>query len=182
MIKSTIVASACISFTLSASAQLASQNGASPVHNHAGAASTQLIDGSVNPEKIPDLTAYRLVFLVVGKTPNARPEDQAKELSRQQGLLNKIGLSDEDSQLLISILDDFRVQYAALTQQYNASAKALAAKGQAADSKAFVVQRDNLVQATRNKLQALTPEEASQLDQHVRREKKNMKSMVPVSQ
>lgn len=182
MVRLLLLAVLSISVVLGASAQLNGQAISSPAHNHAGAASTQLIDGSVNPEKIPDVTAYRLFFLVFGKTPNARPEDQAKELNRQQGILNKIGLSAEERLLLISILDDFRVQYAALTQQYNASAEALAAKGQVANSKAFVVQRDNLVQATRDKLQALTPEGANQLDQHVQREKRGMKSVVPVSQ
>ena|ERR1700722_5228880 len=163
-----------LSLTLS---QLNAQ-ASSPVHSHPGLAPTQEIDGSVNPEKIPDLTAYRLFFLVAGTTPNPKPEEQA----RQQAHVMKIGLSGQDNQLLIPILNEFRAEYADLIQHYNGSAKAASASEQIADTKAFLALRDNLVQATRDKLTTLTPEGAVRLDQHVQTEKRRMKSVVPVSQ
>ena len=174
MVRPVVLAVAFVSFTLSASAQLSG----SPAHNHPGLAPTQQIDGSVNPEKIPDLTAYRLFFLVAGTTPNSKPED----LARRQAHIRKIGLTEQDNQLLIPILNDFCAQYADLIQQYNASAKALATRGQVADPKPFLLVRDNLVQTTREKLKVLTPEGVSRLDQHVQREKRGMKSVLPASQ
>lgn len=149
-------------------------------HIHPGLAPTQQIDGSVNPEKISDLTAYRMFFLVAGKAPDAKPEDRSKEHNRQQVHLKKIGITDQDSQLLIPILDDFRARYSALVRQYNTYAEATAARGQAANSASFLVQRDNLVQATRDKLKALSFDGQSRFDTHVQSEKQYMKSFVPV--
>jgi hypothetical protein len=79
------------------------------------------------------------------------------------------------------ILDDFRAQYAAMIQRYNQYAEATAKRGQVADSASFVVQRDNLVQATRDKLRALSFDAQSRFDTHVQNEKKQMRGDVPVA-
>jgi hypothetical protein len=143
----------------------------SPTHHVA----TKQIDGSVNPELIPDLTAYRLVFLFVGAAPNSTP----KEIALQQLRLRKIGLGERDNQLLIPILNRFRFEYAALIEHYNKTAEATAAKGQVADSKAFLLLRDNLVQTTRDKLKALSPNGVIRLHEHVQQEKRGMKLSGP---
>jgi hypothetical protein len=169
MVRSLILVAAFLSFTLTLAAQQS--------HKHPGLAPTQQIDGSINPEKIPDLTAYRLFFLVASTPPNPKPA----ELVRQSAQVDKIALSDEDHQLLISILNEFRVEYTDLIAQYNQAAKAAVAIGKIPDSKAFLVTRDNLVQATRDKLKALTQNGMSQLDMHVQREKRHMKSIGPAT-
>lgn len=176
-----MVAVAVFSFTLSASAQLNSQATTSPTHLHPGAAPTQRIDGSVSPENIPDSTAYRLVFLVAGKSPDVKPEDEANEYNRQQAHLKKFGISDQDTQLIIPILDDFRARYAELVKQYNYSAKSAVAAGQAPDIDTLIMLRDSLVQSTRDKLNLLSPDGIRRLDEQVQREKKNMKVTVPAS-
>ena len=160
---------------LNALAQTNNPKGVTPAHNHLGLAPTQLIDGSVNPEKIPDSTAYRLFFLVAGVPSNPKPG----ALVRQSAHLDKIGLSMGDSDLAIPILNEFRQKYESLLAQYHQSAQTALAQGQIPDSKSFLVLRDNLVQATRDKLKALTPAGLSRLDQHIQREKAHMKSIGP---
>lgn len=181
MVRPFVVAVAFLSFTLSSLAQLTGQVSGSPAHNHAEAAPTQLIDGSVNPEKIPDSTAYRLWFLMAGVNPNVvKPEDQAKEHARHEGQIKKLSLSDQDSKQVAAILNDFRVQYAALIKSYNDNNAILRSQRQNPDQGAFIDMRDKLVQATRDKLAATVSFDGiSRLDTHVQNEKSQMKSNAP---
>jgi hypothetical protein len=133
---------------------------------------TTLVDGAVHPELIPDSVAYRLYFLThsTGATPTQ--EDQ----KRQHAHLAKIGLEDGDLKILIGVLADFRASYDALESQYNHSAEAAAAKGEAGDIDAFLRQRDGLVQAARDTLKIrLTADGMLLFDIFVRSEKRHMK-------
>lgn len=177
MVRPLVIVTAFVSVGFSAFAQQITSGSSPSTHSHLGLAPTQLIDGSVNPEKIPDSTAYRLFFLVAGVPPNPKPGEQA----RQSAHLDKVGLSNEDNEVLIPILNEFRQKYADLIAQYHQSAQAALAQGQIPDSKSFLVLRDNLVQATRNKLTTLTPDGLAKLDQHIQHEKTHMKSIGPVS-
>lgn len=177
MVRPLVLAVAFLSFTLSALAQLGSQASSSPPHNHPGLAPTQQIDGSVHPEQISDSTAYRLFFLTAGKASDAK--DQTKEGLRQFAHLRQIALSDQDNKALIAILDDFRSQFSAMVKQYNQYAETMAASGENADSASFIVQRDQLVQATRDKIAKLSFDAQSRIDTHIQNEKKNMKSVLP---
>ena len=181
MTRSLISAALFVSFTLSTFAQLPSQPIGSSAHQHPGLAPTQQIDGSVNPNGIADLTAYRMFLLVVAKKPDAKPEELAQENSRQQGHLHDMGISEQDSKLLIPILDEFRAKYASMIRDYNQYAEAKARLGEVADSASFIVQRDILVQATRDKLKALSFDAQSRFDTHVQHEKERMKTVVPVA-
>jgi hypothetical protein len=56
-------------------------------HNHAH---TQVTDGAVNPELIPDSTAYRLYFAMVSR-PFVPSDDQVK---RQKLEIGRVGLQE----------------------------------------------------------------------------------------
>ena len=66
------------------------------VHQH----EAHVIDGALNPELIPDLTAYRLWFISVSRGPN--PSDA--EVQRQSVQLNKTRLLTDDQKVLIGVL------------------------------------------------------------------------------
>lgn len=131
-----------------------------------------MIDGAEHPELVPDSTAYRLYFIVVSETPN--PSDEQKR--RQLAHLRKIGLGGGDLQSLISALETFKLQYTDLIARYNESAEEAINAGAEPDINTFLLQRDGLVQSTRDKLKSLlTPEGLLRLDALVQAEKKSMK-------
>jgi hypothetical protein len=132
------------------------------------------INGAEHPELIPDSTAYRLFFVVIGQNPEATP--QQKEL--QQVRLKQAHLNAKDIQSALSVLQEFKTQYSDLTKSYNDSATAALTAGQAPDYDSFLLRRDALVQDTRNKLkQVLSPEGFARLDRLISAEKRNMKIM-----
>jgi hypothetical protein len=181
MVRSLVLFFAFVLFSLSAFAQQVTQSSSNTVHNH-GLGSTQLIDGSVNPEKIPDLTAYRLWFLMAAVNPNVKPEDQAKEPLRSEAEIKKLGISDQDGKQVAAILNDFRIQYAAMVKSYNDNNALLRPQGLSPNLAAFTVKRDDLVQATRDKLNAaLSFDGLSRLDTHVQNEKQHMRAIAPLS-
>ena len=148
----------------------------STYHVHAG--SMQEIDGSGNPELIPDATAYRLFFVVASTMPNPR----AEEYARQRAHVGKIHLREDDNQQLIPVLNSFRVQYADLIKRYNAIAEAAALKGNVPDNSWVLTQRDALVQNTREQLnRVLTQDGAARLQEHIQREKRGIKIFRPAS-
>lgn len=131
-----------------------------------------LIDGSKNPELIPDSTAYRLFLLTVAVPLDAPPA----ELKRQHALLRWSGLDENDVQPAVEILSDFRSQYDELVNQYNESAAQADKAGGAPDLQTFLYQRDALVKYTRERLKLnLTPTGMASLDAHVQQEKQGMK-------
>ncbi|GEM_PF-2000563 len=133
---------------------------------------TQLIDGSKNPELIPDLTAYRLVLLNVAVEANATESVR----KRQKAFLKPVGLSDQDFQTLLPILDGFRADYSVLLSDYNAEVAAADAMRATPNLKAFLTKRDALVESVRQRLQAaLSLDGTRRFYAHVTAEKQRMK-------
>lgn len=142
------------------------------VHDHTAAVPTNLIDGAQHPELIPDSVAYRLYFVAVSEMPN--PTDEQK--TRQLAHLGKIGLEGDDLQSLVNTLANFKVQYTSLIARYNASAQAALRIGATPDLKTFLLQREQLVQTTRDHLNSvLTPVGLARLHIHIRSERKGMR-------
>jgi hypothetical protein len=149
--------------------QLVSSQTSAPVHNHAP---TSFIDGAQTPDLIPDSAAYRLYFLTVSEMPN--PSEEAK--IRQISHLGKVQLHDDDLQSLIGTLANFKQQYNALIDRYNREATVIDASGGTPNTQSFLIQRDALVQSTRNALkQTLSADGMAKLDAHIQGEKRRMK-------
>jgi hypothetical protein len=149
--------------------RLASAQTSAPVHNHGP---DNFIDGSVHPELIPDSAAYRLYFLSVSEMPNPSEEEKARQTSH----LLKIQLHDDDLHPLVGALEDFKQQYNALIERYNREAAVIDASGGTPNIMSFLIQRDALVQSTRNALkQTLSAEGMTKLDAHIQNEKRHMK-------
>lgn len=160
-----IVLLAMIAFNTSARPQAAE----SPAHTHTA---SSIIDGSLHPELIPNLTAYRL-WLVAVSAPPLPTDEQSK---RQNAQLARVGLQDSDRKKLIGILADFHAKYQALIQQYNVEATTEMARGEKPDVASMRLQRDELVQSIHDQIKAvLTAEDWSRLDAHVQNEKRRMK-------
>jgi hypothetical protein len=73
------------------------------------------IDGSKNPELIPDTVAYRLVLLAIAEPENATDAQQA----RFRAKISSAHLIEDDIQILLGILGPFQNQMDALTAQAN---------------------------------------------------------------
>jgi len=71
------------------------------------------IDGSKNPELIPDDVAYRMVFVGVAE----REDSTEAEKARFRAKIASAGLDDEDSEALFRVLAAFQKQVDALNAQ-----------------------------------------------------------------
>jgi|SRR5271157_4804905 len=153
-------------------AQAQSVVSTSSAHEHPQA---NIIDGAAHPELIPDLTAYRLYLVMVSKQSN--PTDDQKK--RQEAQLRKIGLQEADRKTLAVQLSNFYSEYQNLIQTFNQKATVAWARGERPDIESLRLQRDQLVQSTRDALKAaLTANGWALLDAHVQNEKKHMKIRV----
>lgn len=133
---------------------------------------TNLIDGSVQPDLIPDSTAYRLFFITVSTGTNPKAEEKA----RQAAFLKSAGLSDEEIEAAVPVLTNFNAEYANLIATYNASVAAANAIGNEPDLAGFLQRRDQLVQLTRDGLGAVIGAEALiHFNAHVQQEKRNIR-------
>jgi hypothetical protein len=150
------------------------------LHEHTvTAVESNVIDGSVSPEKIRDIDAYRLFLTTIAESADASPEQKSQQL----GLLQPISLDAADQKSTIGILAEFKTKYEALIESYNASAKVADANGLQADLKGFLLRRDGLVEGARSDLQsALTPEGMTKFNERVQSEKKNMQVAVEDAQ
>jgi hypothetical protein len=138
-----------------------------------------MVDGSVHPELIPDLTAYRLWLVSVSRGSNPT-ENEVKHQSAQ---IARVRIGDEDRKTLISTLTTFRLQYQNLIQSFNAEATAAWAKGDAPNVAAFQLRRDQLVQSIHDALKAnLSANAWETLDGHIKGEKSQMKISAGVTQ
>jgi len=143
------------------------------LHTHSAPLSGQVIDGATHPELIPDSTAYRLAFTVIGEPPNPSPQRTVLQTAR----LNAAGLAGNDAQAAIGILATFKTKYADLVTSYNQAAMGAQQAGAAPDLPAFLASRDALVQSARDALMSvLTPQGAASLDSYVQHEKQRMKT------
>ena len=137
----------------------------SPPHQHPA---TAIIDGAVNPDLIPDAVVYRLYLFTVSTRQSPTQVDQ----ECQHAHLMRTGLSDADRQVFVGVLSGFRGKYDALEAAYNA----LASANSNADISTLLTQLDDLVQSTRNTINAqLSSQGAARLNAFVLAEKKNMK-------
>jgi len=71
------------------------------------------IDGSKNPELIPDSTAYRLVFLALAEPQNPTPEQKAQA----QGKMAPIGFSSDDADAFLALLGEFDTTMSSINAQ-----------------------------------------------------------------
>jgi hypothetical protein len=105
-------------------------------------------------------------------TPNPTPKEKAHQL----GHLAQLKLEDNDLQVLVNELENFKVAYGVLIDQYNRYAESTLAAGGTPDKHPFLSQRDALVHSTRDRLQhSLSFSAMLHLDEHVQSEKHNMK-------
>src|SRR5258708_14842701 len=91
-----------------------------PVPHQHLASPPNLIDGSKNPELVPDSTAYRLYLLTVSIPANSTEEYR----KAQSAHLAKTGLGVNDLQSVLTVLTAFRSQYDAWLSRYNSAATA----------------------------------------------------------
>jgi|GEM_PF-2251515 len=142
------------------------------IHNH-GAAS--MVDGAAHPENIPDVVAYRLILL--GLSQPANPTDN--QMKRHLAQFRAIGMSDSDNATLIVSLLRFNADYHSMIETYNAAATAANASGQRMDINSFLLERDQFIQSTHDKLKsALSADGWGHLDAFVQGNKKHMKISV----
>jgi hypothetical protein len=146
-----------------------------PAHQHS-VAPTKMINGKDHPELIPDTTAYRLFFIAAGELPNASDDRRA----RQKALLSGMPLSDQDLRAIIFALENFKVQYAAMIDEFNAAETLADKNGTPSHNAEFVVERDRLVESTRDRLkQVLSAQTMSEFHAHIQQEKRGMQISAP---
>lgn len=128
------------------------------------------VDGSVTPDLIPDLLAYRLYFQAMAEPSNA----SAFQLARMRGKLAPLKLSDADFKTMAAALEEFYDAHVALNARLDELHKA-----GAADAKAMAglkAESDAVVARTlRRLLRELSAEAADRLVNYVKGEKRNMK-------
>ncbi len=162
-------------FALGSWAQSWAQN---PAHHHAANVVT-IIDGSKNPELIPDETAFWLWLVNVSTLPNTTDEERNLQTLR----LSKLQFSHPADRLtLLPILTEFKTSYTNLINDYNEQQQAAWARGkvtlsqQQSDLKLFLQRRDDLVAATRTAIShQLSSSGAAEITAHVQSEKKSMR-------
>lgn len=142
----------------------------SPPHQHQ-APKVSVVEGSVNPELIPDSTMYRLFLLNI--STSATPTDQERE--KQSAHLTAMGLKGTDRIQAMMVLSDFKTQYRNLVARYNEYATEMLKEGTQPDDRLFLQQRDDLVQITRDSLgRVLSVSGRASFDGYVQNEKKHV--------
>ncbi len=119
-----------------------------PVPHQHSASPPNLIDGSKNPELIPDSTAYRVVLLDLSLPSNSSDLDRR----RQASLFGDIGLTPSETLQFNTVLAEFRSKYDACVQRWNAAGEAADKAGLDFDPALYVQQLEDLVQSTRSDL------------------------------
>jgi hypothetical protein len=98
------------------------------------------------------------------------------QVARQNAQFRSAGLADSEISLLIPLLAKFSSDYHALIESYNAKAKTANAQGQRVDVRSFLIQRDQLVQATHDQIKGiLATDRWTNFDSYVQLQKKHMK-------
>ncbi|HEX4133763.1 MAG TPA: hypothetical protein VHY84_04005 [Bryobacteraceae bacterium] len=116
-----------------------------------------VVDGSKNPEKIPDTLAYQHFFAAFA----AHPTPTAQEQGRQNAQLGPLQLAAADRATLVRTLAAFRVQLDQIASAVLVAGTPVALAG-------LQTQKSTLVVTTLASLrQALTSDGASRLDQYV---------------
>ena len=145
-------------FAVGTPAQISSPH----VHN------VSIVDGSKNPELIPDSTAYRLYLHNLSVPANASEEQVKAQSSR----LAKLNLSVSDYGQVLIILADFRSRYDAWIGRWNAEAQQ---KREHFDPSLLWQESENIVTDTQRALQTqLSVEGLFRFANQVQQEKKHM--------
>ena len=122
------------------------------------------VDGSVTPELIPDITAYRLFMNAVAE-PTSATTDQ---MVRQRAKLNPASLSPDDAAQAFQV-------FASYQQQRKGSASAYQQASTAEMVQAYNTKRDEITLASMASLRtALSPDGMARLDAYVQRQKRHM--------
>lgn len=134
------------------------------------------VDGSKNPELIPDEVAYRLFFLAVAEPQNASDDHKA----RARAKLNPTGLDEQDTETLLGALAEFRSQIDPLhTQAVEIRARSPFPHPDSTDwqqLKTLGQQRDKVVRDTVTWVPTrLTPLGRQMLDAYLQEAKRGMK-------
>jgi hypothetical protein len=139
-------------------------------HQHAGAAA-DMIDGSKNPELIPDSLAFRLYFIALSENDSTLTEST----ERQKAFFATAGLKAADTEVAASILRVFKKRLDAMTDAYN---MAVASTNDSTSGRTFFAsKREDLVQATRNEFSImLSADGAEHINGYVHGEKGKMKA------
>ena len=167
---------ACLWIATQSSHHVAAAPIATPTQNTMAGmnhADSNIIDGSLHPELIPDSVAYRLFFLMASRRdPLVVP---TREIAHRHGMLRAAGIiTDYDTHNVDTILATFRAQYTALSNEYNATAATATSD---APQKLFLARRDQLVQFTRDQLKSnLSQQVMAAFDAHIQQEKSMMKA------
>ncbi len=119
------------------------------------------VDGSKNPELIPDAAAYRLVFLSLTVPPGA----DSKALAKQNSLLAQLGLSEVDATTMKETVAAFGTDYSAWRARSSSVANATQSE---AERTALVQQYQKLLFAR------LSANGVTQFVQFAQRAKKRM--------
>lgn len=116
-----------------------------------------LVDGSKNPQLIPDALAYQHFFTAFAAHPTPTTQEQA----RQNAQLGPLQLAAADQAALVTTLAGFRVQLDQIVGAVLVATTPAAVAG-------LQAQKTALAAATlANLKQALTPAGASQLDRYI---------------
>jgi hypothetical protein len=141
---------------------------------HTHPATPNIIDGSQTPERIPDGEAYKLLFLSISLTPDKLNDQEA--VARRIAFVTQTGVSSDEISQVITIADDFRTQYEALSTAYNEKATADAAKGVVDDPTKFANDLNGLVAMTRLSLQgALSTDDLLKFHSHAMNLKRHIR-------
>jgi hypothetical protein len=135
-------------------------------------AQPKVIDGRIHPELIPDSQAYFIVFNHLSQTVG-NPEQEKVWIG------HAVGLSDDDTEMLLRIMRAYRKGFDAIVKTYNdANEDAIRTTGQPPDPSVlatFKSKRNELVLATRKDLDAtLTPSGAHKFHAYVQMQKSTM--------
>ena len=145
----------------------ASQQAPAP-HDHG---QTNVVNGAVHPELIPDKEAFRLFFLAVGTDSKSLPED----LVRQRSMLAQAKLSAKDAETAVGILTEFKQTYDALVQKYNDAVAAATTPAELPDGGKLNADTDVLTLTTEAKMGSqLSPSGFRSLYAFVQSEKSKM--------
>ncbi len=131
--------------------------------------SLPVLKGSDNPQNISDALAYHLVL---AHFANVLGDSNTIE-SHSGGLLRLTGLSHDDQEQFIAVVDTFRTQFAASISTHNRNASI----GLVED---FSAAQDTLVNSARTQLQQnLSLGGMTTFDAFVQKEKRNMQTSAP---
>jgi hypothetical protein len=123
-----------------------------------------VIDGSKEPQRIPDSTAFRLVFLSLRIPTSPSPAD----LKRQSAHFKRIGLSGVDFAASLPIIADFGTAYDEWQTRFDPTSKSI-------DVAASTSEREALVEATIvSVMHRLSPAGAAKFVQFVQAAKSRM--------